>query len=487
MTKFKSQRASCAAAIAAVLWALSGAASAAENDSLIKQLMEKLDKQDQQLQELKHQVQVLQAAPVDTTAKQSAGTAPEIKYDHSVWKANPLIDTPDHFRIVDTDKTALGVYGVVELAVDTNSTGGPYISANTELPSGGVTNKRWTGLDRPWISANRWGINGSHVLDAQSNTLLIMRLESEFYLATGNMDTPGTLFNRDAWIGFASPLLGKLTFGRQDTLARDVNKLWANPSFDPRANYSEGDYYDNDVIVQTKNYFESPTGSRADGEIMWKKQWGTNWLTYMALQTAGFRNSQSGATSNVVETGTGVGGDEQEKAIGFGYNSTGNALHASGSYTTVKNNGFQKSVSALGGNIFPTPWLRLNGGVIRASIEQPTAVGDRKDTVYALSTQIFPGEKFEYVLGLNHTHAHNAGMDANGSTLFAFDPTDQVSATSSGNLVTEYALVYYRWDPQTLFYVAADHSYQTGDYSNQSVFQTHSGITQFGVGVRYGF
>src|SRR5438445_1219385 len=66
-----------------------------------------------------------------------------------------------------------------------------------------------------WFSGNRWGLTGSHATGGPDDLKAIFKLESEFESQTGNMDTPGVLFNRDAWLGLESKSLGKLTFGRQ--------------------------------------------------------------------------------------------------------------------------------------------------------------------------------------------------------------------------------------------------------------------------------
>src|ERR1700682_4819677 len=67
-----------------------------------------------------------------------------------------------------------------------------------------------------WLSGDRWGITGRH--NISDKTGVIFKLESEFDYQTGEEDTPGVLFNRDAWVGFQSEDLGKLTFGRQNAL-----------------------------------------------------------------------------------------------------------------------------------------------------------------------------------------------------------------------------------------------------------------------------
>ena len=466
-----------------------GMTAQASESEIAQRLLDRQAKLEREIAELKQQLhQVLKAKPSvaeKAAAAQKPAETPATggRPASSVYAINSQIDFPDKFRIVDNDATTLGVYGTVEATLNSNSTGGPYAHQNTELPGGGVINRRWTGLDKPWLSANRWGINASHVLDKDTGTILLARLESEFELPTGNMDTPGTLFNRDAWVGIASPTIGKLTAGRQDTLARDVNMIWANPSPSARAGYSEGGWYDNDVIVTPKTYFESATGSRADAELMWKKAWNENWVSYLAYQTAGLRNSGSGSITDVVETGS---IKEQEFAGGFGYNSSDDKFHISGSYTYASINDKRKSVYAIGGNVLPASWLRLNGGYIGADIAQPSGIGDRHDDTFAASVQVNPGAKIEYVLGYNYTRAHNAGVDGDGNTLAPFDPTDTAAAAASGTLGTAYALIYYRWDPNTTFYVAADYSGQGGGYVNGN-FNGHNSMNQVGGGVRYNF
>lgn len=74
-------------------------------------------------------------------------------------------------------------------------------------------NNSLTGFQTPWFSGSRWGVTGSRDLGAGGLTA-IFKLESEFVPATGEEDTPGVLFNRDAWAGLQSEELGKLSLGR---------------------------------------------------------------------------------------------------------------------------------------------------------------------------------------------------------------------------------------------------------------------------------
>lgn len=104
-----------------------------------------------------------------------------------------------------------------------------------------------TAPDVAWFSGNRWGINGVHKIDGDDGLKAIFRLESEFESETGNMDTPGTIFNRDSWLGFESQSLGKLTFGRQNALARDpaASAVYGDPYGSAKATTDEGGYSNN--------------------------------------------------------------------------------------------------------------------------------------------------------------------------------------------------------------------------------------------------
>jgi hypothetical protein len=122
-------------------------------------------------------------------------------------------------HIIETEGTDVLLYGLLE----------PTLGYTTNVDAKGRTT---IGLNTSWFSGNRWGIFVKQKLFPEDNFNLLARLESEFELPSGNMDTPGVLFNRDAWVGFESPELGKFTVGRQNTLPRDVANI-ATPSSPP--------------------------------------------------------------------------------------------------------------------------------------------------------------------------------------------------------------------------------------------------------------
>lgn len=101
-----------------------------------------------------------------------------------------------------------------------------------------------------WFSGNRWGIEGEHLLADTDGLKAVFKLESEYEIPTGNMDTPGVLFNRDAWLGLQSHTLGKLTFGRQNTLAREFSKIYGDAYGSAGVTYDEGGYTNNNDFKQ---------------------------------------------------------------------------------------------------------------------------------------------------------------------------------------------------------------------------------------------
>src|SRR5258708_33835348 len=96
----------------------------------------------------------------------------------------------------------LSLYGVLAFT---------FVSRNNADAAG----NRLTNFDTPWFSGARWGIMGSRNLPDGAPSG-IFKPEAEYVVATGNSATPGTIFNRHAWVGCYGDALGKLTFVGQN-------------------------------------------------------------------------------------------------------------------------------------------------------------------------------------------------------------------------------------------------------------------------------
>src|ERR1700738_3123115 len=141
-----------------------------------------------------------------------ASAPPQTAAERLVAAAND-VGSGITFQVTPADSVTL--YGLLDITLSSIS------NANAK-------GDRKTGYQVSWFSGDRWGITGRHALGPKLPDV-IFKLESEFVLNPGEMDRPGVLFNRDAWIGFESDELGKLTFGRQNALARDYSGIAGDP------------------------------------------------------------------------------------------------------------------------------------------------------------------------------------------------------------------------------------------------------------------
>lgn len=83
-----------------------------------------------------------------------------------------------------------------------------------------ITNADAQGRDRVFmtngaITGSRWGLKGSEDLGDGLST--VFRLENGFNVQNGSFSSPGTEFNRMAYVGLSSSRYGVLTFGLQNT------------------------------------------------------------------------------------------------------------------------------------------------------------------------------------------------------------------------------------------------------------------------------
>jgi predicted porin/type II secretory pathway pseudopilin PulG len=318
-----------------------------------------------------------------------------------------------------------------------------------------------------WFSGNRWGIEGEHLLPDTDGLKAVFKLESEYELPTGNMDTPGVLFNRDAWLGLESKSLGKLTFGRQNTLAREFSKIYGDAYGSAGVTYDEGGYTNNNDFKQFIFYSGSATGTRYDKGIVWKKSYG-KLMAGLAYQVGGEPgNNREGST----------------KSVALAYN--GGNVNVSGFYNTAVVNDLTHTSYSVGGN-YKIGKLRLNAGYVHYTADQPAALGDRHDNAYTISAKFAPGGHFDYELGWQTMNATNAAVNGGGYVLNAYADTSAAKATATGKRKTVYGSVFYHFDKRTELYLASDYLSTDGTYK---AAQAHGGDSQFelATGLRFRF
>lgn len=319
-----------------------------------------------------------------------------------------------------------------------------------------------------WFSGNRWGLTGHHV--ASPDLSVVFKLESEFESQTGEMDTPGNLFNRDAWLGLESKSLGKLTFGRQNALARDPagSATYGDPYGPAKANLEEGGYTNNNNFKQLIFYAGSATGTRYDRGVVWKKEFDrvVAGLGYQFGEVPGSFNTGSTETATLA-----YNGDHFTIAGFLNHANIANLSH---------------HTESIGGNVQVTPLVRINAGYFHYSAEQGGNVGSRRDNAWTVSTKITPPGPFDFEAGYQVMRANNAGMTGSGFVQNAYSDTSGVKATATGDRSTVYASGFYHLDKVTEFYLATDYLHTTGTYL---AAQAHGfrQQTEVGLGMRYRF
>jgi predicted porin len=119
------------------------------------------------------------------------------------------------------------------------------------------------------------------------------------------MDTANVFFDRDAWAGLYSDELGKLTFGRQNTLTRDFTNNWGDPYGAAQTTLREGGYTNVNNFKQLIFYSGGPNSTRYNSAIEWKKKWGDHWITGLAYK---FGSGGAGGSGDVYTGGSLPGG-----------------------------------------------------------------------------------------------------------------------------------------------------------------------------------
>lgn len=324
-------------------------------------------------------------------------------------------------------------------------------------------NNTLTGFQTPWFSGSRWGVTGSHDLNA-GGLKAIFRLESEFVPATGEEDTPGVLFNRDAWAGFQSEDLGKLSFGRQNALGRDFAAIYLDPYGAAKSSLDEGGGTNTNNFKQMIYYGGSATGTRINNGVVWKK-------AFSSGVVAGAAYSFGGVVGDVSE-GTTV-------SAALGYN--GGPFNVAGFATQAKLNGLTDNAYSIGGN-FTTGAVRINAGYFRYTGEQG-ALGKRTDDAYTVSVKFAPAGHMDYELGYQNMKASNAALKS-GVVRNAFYEIGGLTTVGSGNRNTIYTSMFYHFDKSTELYIAADYLKMDTGYGSVKGSDSQ---TEVGVGMRTRF
>jgi predicted porin/uncharacterized coiled-coil protein SlyX len=403
---------------------------------------------------------------------------------------NPAMDDASGVTLYDDGNTRGHIYGIIE----------PTISrANHQTPNGGSS----TGYQTSWFSGNRLGFDFDHALAMGDKIGLpglkvITKLETEFELPTGNSDTNGVLFNRDAWAGFYSPDLGKLTFGRQNTLTRDFTANWGDTYGSAEVSLKEGGYSNVNNFKQLIFYSGGPTGTRYNSSVEWKKKWDDHWVTGLAYAFGSAGNGGSGDVGN----GGSVPGDFTKgtgQAVSVAYNKLkvgDGTINLNASYDRANVQGLIHQSELFGGNYSYGPF-RVNAGVIHYTAEQGAnnSIGTRTDKAWTLSGSVQVG-KTEFDLGYEKINGNHAGFNGSGVTINPFGNTSGVTSVADGSKAATYASVIYHADKQTDFYIAADYFKVGGDWvlhdaqGNDQTFgkgSAYSNETEIATGFRYKF
>jgi predicted porin len=337
---------------------------------------------------------------------------------------------------------------------------------HTDAAGGRITGFDATPSSAPWFSGARWGITGQRNF-ADEGLSAIFKLESEYLVKDGAADDPNAAFGRDAWIGVQSAGLGKLTFGRQNTLARDFSQNYGDPYGTANVTLEEGGWTNSNNFKQMIYYAGSASGTRYNSSVVWKNNFGP------VAAGLGYQfGEQSGNT-----------GKGSTQAAALGYN--GGGFNVSGFVNHANVNQHSHSSYSIGGN-YRIDIVRINAGYFHYTAQQNATVGDRTDKAFTVSTKIAPAGKMDYELGFQVMKADKAAVNGAGNVINAFADGSAATAAATGKRSTLYGSVFYHFDASTEVYVAADHLNLDGGYKQAST-HGYSSQTELGVGMRLRF
>ncbi len=317
----------------------------------------------------------------------------------------------------------------------------------------------------PWFSGARWGIAGKRKFSDEGLSV-IFKLENEYLIKDGSADDSTAAFGRDAWIGVENGTIGKLTFGRQNTVARDFAQIYGDAYGSAKVGLDEGGWTNGNNFKQLLFYAGSASGTRYKSGVVWKKDFGMG-----LVAGAGF---QFGETAGDIKAGS-------TQSLALGYN--GGAFNVAGFATHANVNTHNHDAYSIGGNM-QFGIVRVNTGYFHYRADQ-AALGTRTDNAWTLSAKITPPGKLDYELGYQVMKAENAGVNK-GSVINAFADGSALTAAATGKRSTLYTSVFYHFDKSTEVYVAADYLKLDGGYKQAST-NGYSTQTELGVGLRFRF
>jgi predicted porin len=337
-------------------------------------------------------------------------------------------------------QSSVQLYGLMDLSVPSYRT---HADANGDHVIG-------MGNDgEPWFSGSRWGMRGAE--DIGGGSKIIFRLESEFVVANGQMEDPGQIFDRDAWVGIENDAFGKITAGFQNTIARDASAIYGDPYGSARLTTEEGGWTNSNNFKQMIFYAGSATGTRYDNGVAWKKLFGNG-----VFASAGY------AFGNTTSFGSNA---TYQAALGY----NGGPFNVSTFYSHVNLAGNTNQTFSVGGN-YTFGILRANTGYFRYWGNQGS-LGQRHDDSWTVSLKLVPKGALDYELGYQQMRVHNAAYNADGNipnaNLGAFDPA---SGLHNGFKETLYGSVFYHLSKRTEVYLAGDYMKLHGGYTVGSTF-----------------
>jgi len=362
--------------------------------------------------------------------------------------------------LYDDGTTAVHFYGLIEVTLS---------YANNQTDAGNTT----FGFQTAWFSGNRYGFDVDHALAFGDRMGLpglkaITKLEGEFESANGSFDTDNGIFNRDCWLGLYSDDLGKLTFGRQNTLTRDFTQTWGDAYGTQDVTLKEGGYSNVNNFKQFIFYSAAPGGTRSDSSIVWKKKFGEHVVAGLSY---GFSYTGAGGSADPNIGGELPGNPSQgsSQQASFAYNQLAlgsGKLSFNVNYDRGNKMGNIDQAELVGGD-YLIGAFRLNAGYVHYTAEQGAnnAAGTRTDNSWTVSGSV-KADKTEFALGYVKMAGKHAGLTGGGKVVNPFlGDASGVTKVADGNKGTIFGSIMYHADSNADFYIAADSMKVNGDWA----------------------